>query len=228
ATSRGRRSRRTRRRQGRLTEPRRGARRAVRPRWASKRRGSLPPARRSRACPQATRASQELGMAVEVLITDPRVMTETRTDPIADGIVRISTYSPDGPPGGITYNQFVVQDDRPLLFHTGTARLFRATRAALASVIEPSSLRYISSGQSWPDDFGALDELLALAPDAEPVHGQKGCFLFLADLASRPPRALADGEVLDLGHHRMRWIDTPHVPFPWESGMFFDELTATL
>jgi flavorubredoxin len=152
----------------------------------------------------------------------------TRTDPIADGITRISTYSPEGPPGGITFNQFVVHGDAALLFHTGPRRLFPSIRTALENVVEIPSLRFISSGQSWPDDFGALNELLELAPQAVPVHGVTGCFLFLSDLSSRPPVPLADGEVLEIGSHRVRWVDTPHVPWPWEAGMMFDEFTGTL
>lgn len=48
------------------------------------------------------------------------------------------------------------------------------------------------------------------------------------DLADRPARPLADGEVLALGRHRLRWFDTPHVPHAWDCGMAFDETTGTL
>jgi flavorubredoxin len=153
----------------------------------------------------------------------------TRIDPIADRIHRISTYVADGPPGGITFNQFLVLGDEPLLFHTGTRRLFPEVRDALATVIDPGRIRWISSGHaSRPDEYGSLDEWLVTAPGAEVAHGRAGCFLCLADVAARPPRPLADGEVLDLGGLRVRWLDTPHVPGPWEAGVMFEEETATL
>jgi flavorubredoxin len=155
--------------------------------------------------------------------------TATTVSEIANGIHRISTYQPDGPPGGITFNQFIVTGDAPLLFHTGTRRLFPAVRDAVATVVEPTSIRWISSGHaSRPDEYGALNEWESLAPSATVAHGRTGCFLCLSDMSTRPPRPLADGEVIDIGDHRLQWIDTPHVPGPWEAGVLFDQPTRTL
>ncbi len=156
-----------------------------------------------------------------------RVMT--RIDEIATRIFRISTHVLAGPPGGITHNQFLVLGDEPLLFHTGTRRTFAAVRDAVATVTVPERVRWISSTHaSRPDEYGALDDWLAVAPAAQAVHGRIGCFLCLADVASRPPRPLGDGEVLELGGARVRWLDTPHVPGPWEAGVMFEETTRTL
>jgi flavorubredoxin len=148
---------------------------------------------------------------------------------IAEGVHRVSTYLPDGPPGGITFNQFVVLGDEPLLFHTGTRRLFPAVANAVATVVDPASIRWISSCHaSRPDEYGALNDWEAVAPAATAAHGRIGCFLCLSEMASRPPRPLADGDVIGTGTHRLRWIDTPHVPGPWEAGVLFDETTRTL
>jgi flavorubredoxin len=153
----------------------------------------------------------------------------TRIDPIAPNIHRISTHVAEGPPGGITFNQFLVVAREALLFHTGTLRLFPAVREAVASVVDPRAIRWVSStNASRPDEYGSVNEWLSLAPRAQVVHGRTGCFLCLMDVASRPPRPLADGEVLDLGGARVRWLDTPHVPGPWEQGVLFEEETATL
>lgn len=153
----------------------------------------------------------------------------TRIDTITDRIYRVSTYLPDGPPGGITFNQFLVVDDEPLLFHTGTRRLFPAVRDAVASVIAPERIRWITSSHaSRPDEYGALIDWMELAPVAEVAHGYTGCFLCLTDAAPRAPRALGHGEVLSLGSARMRWFDTPHMPGPWEAGVMFEETSATL
>ena len=153
----------------------------------------------------------------------------TRIDEIAPGIHRISTHVASGPPGGITHNQFLLVGEQPLLFHTGLPSMFPAVRDAVASVMNPARIRWISSGHaSRPDEYGSLGEWLALAPDAQATHGRTGCFLCLAEMTSRPPRPLENGEVIDLGGLRVRWIDTPHVPGPWEAGVMFEETTSTL
>jgi flavorubredoxin len=154
---------------------------------------------------------------------------ETRTDEIAEGVYRISTYVPDGPPGGITFNQFLLSGDEPLLFHTGTRVLFPSVLDAVARVVDPGTLRWISSGHaSRPDEYGSLALWEEVAGHAQATHGRVGVFLCLSDLSSRPVRPLVDGEVVEIGGHRLRWLDTPHVPGPWESGVLFDETTATL
>jgi flavorubredoxin len=155
--------------------------------------------------------------------------TPTTVDEIAEGIHRISTYLPDGPPGGITFNQFVVRGEEPLLFHTGTRRIFPAVRDAVASVLDPASIRWISSGHaSRPDEYGSLAHWEQLAPSATVTHGRIGCFLCLSDMSSRALRPLADGEAIQVGNHQLEWIDTPHVPGPWEAGILFDHTTHTL
>jgi len=153
----------------------------------------------------------------------------TSVDEIAPNIHRISTHIPNGPPGGITHNQFLLLGEEPLLFHTGMRQQFSAVREAVARVIDPARIRWVSSGHaSRPDEYGSVNEWLAVAPNAVVAHGRTGCFLCLTDMASRAPRALADGETLDLGGLRVRWLDTPHVPGPWEAGVLFEETTATL
>ena len=157
------------------------------------------------------------------------MISDTITNEIAAGIYRISTYVPEGPPGGITFNQFLVTGDEPLLFHTGTRRLFPTVHAAIAALLDPATIRWISSGHaSRPDEYGALAEFEAVAPHAQTVHGIRRVLPVPFRHGDSPPRPLADGEVLDTGRHRLRWLDTPHVPGPWEAGVLFDETTATL
>jgi flavorubredoxin len=150
---------------------------------------------------------------------------ETRTDEIADGIHRISTFIPEV---GIPFNQYLVTADEPLLFHTGMRQLFPLVSEAVARVVDPTTLRYITFGHYEADECGAMNQWLATAPRAEVVHGMTGVMVSLNDQADRPPRALADGEVIDLGGKRVRWIDTPHVPHGWDAGVLFEETTRTL
>jgi len=132
-------------------------------------------------------------------------------------------------PGGFTFNQFLVKGDEALLFHTGPRQMFPLVSAALTKVVPLDRLRWVSFGHWEADESGALNEWLEAAPRAEVAVGTLGTFLSGADQASRPPRPpLADGEVLDLGGKRLRWIDTPHVPHGWDAGLVFEETTATL
>jgi flavorubredoxin len=154
---------------------------------------------------------------------------EPQVDEIADRIFRISTYvSEVAPPDGFTFNQFMVVADQPLLFHCGMRYLFPAVSAAVASIVPVESLRWISFGHVEADECGAMNLWLAGAKDAQVVFNPLGCDVSLNDLADRPPRALADGEVLDLGGKRVRIIPTPHVPHGWEAQVLFEETTGTL
>ena len=153
---------------------------------------------------------------------------ETKVDEIAPDVFRLSTLIPDAAPGGFQFNQFLVRDEQPFLFHTGMRELYPLVSAAVASVVPLADLRWISFGHVEADESGAVNLFLADAPDATVVHGELACMVSLNDLCDRPPRGMADGEVLDLGSHRMRFLATPHVPHNWESGLWFDETTGTL
>jgi flavorubredoxin len=152
-----------------------------------------------------------------------------RVDEIADRIYRISCYAPDGPPGGITFNQFIITGDEPVLIHTGMAMHFDAVLEQARSVLDVSRLRWITSNHaSRPDEFGALPQWFARAPHATVAHGLTGCFVNLPDVSDRPLRPLDDGEVLEVGDRRLRWISTPHVPGPWEAGVLVEEVTGVM
>jgi flavorubredoxin len=155
---------------------------------------------------------------------------QTNVHEIADGIYRLSTFVPEiEPPAGFVFNQFLILGEEPLLFHTGPRRMFPLVRDAVARLIPPETLRWISFGHFEADECGSMNEWLAIAPDAEIVHGQTCVSVSLNDIADRPPRMLADGEVIDLGGgKRVRYLDTPHTPHSWDAGLIFEESTATL
>ena len=153
--------------------------------------------------------------------------SETTVDEVADGIYRIATPVAEPAPG-FSYNQYLVLDEAPLLFHTGPRRMFPLVREAVAAVMPVERLRYVGFSHYEADECGALNEWLAAAPRAVPVCGQVAAMVSVNDVADRPARALADGEILDLGRHRMRWHDTPHLPHGWETGYLFDTTTRTL
>lgn len=152
---------------------------------------------------------------------------ETTITEIADGIYRLSTLT-DAVPGGFTFNQFLVTGDQPLLFHTGPKGLFGPVSHALNTIIPVGNLRWVTFGHWEADESGALNDWLGAAPHAELAVGAVGTMLSGNDQAIRPPRPLADGDVLDLGAKRVRWIDTPHVPHGWDAGLILEETTGTL
>lgn len=155
--------------------------------------------------------------------------TGTRIDEVADGIYRISTpVPPAAMPGGFSFNQYLVVDDEPLLFHTGMKRLFPLVRQAIESVMPVSKLRWVSFGHMEADECGSLSELLAVAPEARPLCGRIQALLAIGDLTDREPHVLADGAERSLGRRRVRWIDAPHVPHAWDNGFLFEAETRTL
>ena len=146
---------------------------------------------------------------------------------IASGIYRINT--PLALPGevGFSYNQYLIVDDAPMLFHSGLRRLFPLVSEAIRAVMPLERLRYVGLSHFEADECGALNEFLAAAPHAVPVCGQVAALVSVNDYADRAPRALADGEQLALGAHVMKWFDTPHVPHAWECGLMVDTTTRT-
>lgn len=144
---------------------------------------------------------------------------------IAPDLYRISTYIPEI---DLQFNQFLVKDDEPLLFHTGMKGLFPVVREEVARVIDPSLIRWIGFSHFESDECGALNEWLAVAPAAEPVCSLVGALVSVNDFSARPARALQNDETLATGKHRFRFLHTPHVPHCWEAGMMFEETQKTL
>jgi flavorubredoxin len=157
---------------------------------------------------------------------------EARVDEIADRVYRISTLVDDVAPGGFSFNQFLVDAPEPMLFHTGMRQLFPLVREAIERVMPVDRLRWISFAHVEADECGAMNEFLALAPQAQVAHSGLGCMVSVNDLADRPPRPLGDGDVLELGGgptgQRVLEIATPHVPHNWESHLLFEQQSATL
>lgn len=152
-------------------------------------------------------------------------MNEPRTTEIADGIYQFTTHLADANFG---LNQYLVTGQEPLLFHTGMRFMHQELAKAVSRVVPLPSLRWISFGHVEADECGSLNQWLAAAPNAIPTTGSVGCMVSVEDLADRSPRPLADGEVLDTGGPRLRWIDTPHLPHCWEAGLLYEETTHTL
>jgi flavorubredoxin len=145
---------------------------------------------------------------------------------IVPGIYRISHF--DGTAAPVEFTQFLIKDEKPLLFHTGPKALFAETLKAVKRIVDPADLRYISWSHLESDECGALNEFLAAAPNAEPVHGEIGVMLSVGDFFTKAPRGMGDDEVLDLGEKKLRFMTTPNVPHAWDAILVFEEITRTL
>jgi flavorubredoxin len=153
---------------------------------------------------------------------------ETTVNEIAEGIYRLSTFVPDVGPTGFTFNQFLIDDEQPMLFHTGPRTMFPLVSEAIATVLPLHTLRWITFGHVESDECGSMNLFLDAAPEAQVAHGGLGCMVSLNDLADRTPLPLADGQIIELGKHSIVHIDTPHVPHGWEARVLFDQTTRTL
>jgi flavorubredoxin len=150
---------------------------------------------------------------------------QTEVAEIAPDIFRLSTFIAEA---DFMFNQFLVLDEEPLLFHTGPRALFPLISDAVSRLMPVERLRWVSFGHVEADECGSMNLWLTAAPHAEVTHGALGCMVSVSDLADRPPRPLQDGEVLEVGSRRLRRLETPHVPHGWDAGLFYEESTSTL
>lgn len=160
------------------------------------------------------------------MITDSS--TGTNIAEIADGIYRINTPIPLPDGSSFSFNQYLLVDEAPMLYHTGMRGLYPLVSGAIRAVMPLEKLRYLGLSHFEADECGALNEFLAAAPQAVAICSQVAAMVSVGDFAIRAPKPLADGEKLELGRHTLRWFDTPHVPHAWECGLMLDETTRTL
>ncbi len=153
--------------------------------------------------------------------------TGTNVAEVAEGIYRINTPLDIPNTPGFSFNQYLIVDDEPLLFHTGLRGLFPHVSKAISKIMPLERLRYVGLSHFEADECGALNEFLAAAPHAVPICGRIAAMTSVRDFADREPRALADDEELDLGQRRIRWFDAPHVPHGWECGLMMEMTTKT-
>ena len=150
----------------------------------------------------------------------------TSVTEIAPDVYRINTFVPEIQLG---FSQFLVKDDEPLLFHTGMRSLFPLVKDAVATLIDPSTLKWIGFSHFEADECGSINEWQQIAPRATPVCSFIGKVVSVDDFAPKnPAKGMADGEVLETGKYRFRFMQTPHVPHCWEAGMLFEETNRVL
>ena len=150
---------------------------------------------------------------------------ETRIDHIIGGIYRISHWEEQY---GLTFNQFLIDDERPTLIHTGTYDHYDAVRKSIGEVIDPAKLANIVLLHWEGDENGGMDRLMAEAGESELVGSAVSIGLNAYGFGLRERvRGFTDGETLELGKHTLRFLETPHVHH-WDSMMVVEESTNSL
>jgi flavorubredoxin len=149
----------------------------------------------------------------------------TNIDEIAPDLFRLSVYVPDI---DMQFNHFLVRDDEPLLFHAGLRTMFTALRDAIATLVDPTQLRYLAWSHFESDECGALNEWLQIAPQAEPVCTLVGKLVSVDDYSIRSARGMTADDVLSTGKYRYRFYPSPHIPHGWDAGVLFEETQKTL
>ena len=145
---------------------------------------------------------------------------------IGPNLFRISIYVPDF---DMQFNQFLVRDAEPLLFHTGPRAMFSSVKDAVATVLDPTTIKWIGFSHFESDECGSLPEWQQLAPQSTAVCSLVGKLVSVDDcMALRPALGMTDGQVLNTGTYRFRFLHTPHVPHCWEAGLLFEETQKTL
>jgi flavorubredoxin len=142
---------------------------------------------------------------------------------IAQDIYRVNIEVSGSP---VTYSFFVIKDDQPTLVETGMNRMFDESLEAVKQIIDPSKLRYVLVPHFEGDECGALNKFLEQAPHAQPVCSPVGALTNLADFSIREPIPMVDGQILDIGQHRLECMVTPYV-HTWDGMLPFDHATGT-
>ncbi|BAY10126.1 MBL fold metallo-hydrolase [Calothrix sp. NIES-2098] len=149
----------------------------------------------------------------------------TNITEIAPDIYRISTYEPKI---DMQFIQFLVKDEEPLLFHTGLKGMFPLVQEAVAKIIDPSQIRWISFSHFEADECGSLNEWLTIAPNAQTVCSQLAALVSVDDFAIRPSKTLEHNQVLNTGKYNFQFQQTPQVPHGWDAGLLFETTHKTL
>ena len=153
-------------------------------------------------------------------MTPNKIVTEIGPD-----LYRLSIYVPDF---DLQFNHFLVKDDEPLLYHAGLQGMFEPLHEAVATIIDPTTIRWVGLSHFESDECGGLNRWLDLAPNAQAVCSDLGAMVSVNDFASRPARGLGDGDTLNTGTYRFQMCRTPHLPHGWDASVLFEETQKTL
>ena len=143
---------------------------------------------------------------------------------ITDGIYRISGFVNIF---GITFNQFLIDDEKPMLIHTGPIGMYKKIEEKIKEVIPLQKLAYVSFLHFESDEWGGMEFLESA--NAKLVCSDLSSKLNMMGWYNVPVDHLSvwDNDILKTGKRQFRFIMTPHVHH-WDSMMIFEENTKSL
>lgn len=150
---------------------------------------------------------------------------KTQVHEIAPDLFRLSTYISKF---NLQFNQFLVRDDEPLLFHTGMKGMFDLVREEIRKILDPASVRWIGFSHFEADECGSLNSWLDIAPQAKAICGTIGATININDFTDHQTHVLTEDDILSTGRYRFRFLETPQVPHGWDAGLLFEETEKTL
>jgi len=128
----------------------------------------------------------------------------------------------------LQFCHFLVNDDEPLLFHAGLRGMFRDVHDAVAKIMAPAKLRWISWSHFESDECGSLNDWLSVAPKAQPACSMLAALVNINDFSQRQARILTPEDTLNTGKYHFRYYPTPQLPHGWDAGVLFEETQRTL
>ncbi len=127
----------------------------------------------------------------------------------------------------LSFNHFLIRDEKPTLIHTGHQKSFEIVSKEIGKLIDIKTLSYICFSHFEPDECGSLNEWFSLAPNSMACINRI-CDSSLKDFTDRPSKILRDGDKLSLGKHELLFLETPHFPHNWEACFYYETKTKTL
>jgi flavorubredoxin len=149
---------------------------------------------------------------------------KTEISEIKDGIYRISGFSEMF---GITFNQFLIDDEKPTLIHTGPVGMYEQVEKSVREVIPLEKLLHVAFLHFESDEWGGMEFLKA--PNTRLVCSELSSNLNLTGWYNIPADHISfwENETLKTGRRTFRFVMTPHVHH-WDSMMMFEETTRSL
>jgi flavorubredoxin len=134
---------------------------------------------------------------------------DVKISEITDGIYRIAGFVDTY---GITFNQFLIDDERPVLIHTGPIGMYQKIEEKVREVIPLQKLAYVAFLHFESDEWGGMAFLDSA--DAKLVCSDLTSKLNLTGWHDVPVDHISfwDNEILKTGKKIFKFIMTPHVP----------------
>lgn len=147
-------------------------------------------------------------------------------DKMAEGITRMSVMDEDidlfegqyPVPQGVSYNSYLIEDEKLCLLDTVDARKQEEWLAGLDEKLAGRKLDYLVISHLEPDHAGTIGALCRRHPEMTLVSNAKA-FAFLEQFTAGEPIALprkvvAEGGTLELGVHTLHFVMAPMVHWP--------------